>query len=389
MEFEEARIDKLIEDLKATFGSSTPDVRVICSPYRICPLGAHVDHQLGLVTGMCIDCNVLLAYVPNSDAEIRLQSKNFPGFVQFSIHDKLEGDSNNWGNYLKGAVYALAQKYSLKFGFDGIIEGNLPIGGLSSSAAVGLAYLMALEDVNGIPISAEQNIRFDQIIENEFIGLNNGILDQSTILMSEKDKLLFLDCQTEVSQLINPPEDIPEFKIVVVYSGLSQALSGTDYNQRVTECQHAARLLMQCAGMKVAQNCVLREVSNEIFERYQDKLPKNLRKRAAHFFSEFDRVEKGMDAWKAGDLSTFGSLVNQSGASSIHNSKLRKSILKSIQILAAVIQFTFVIVTPGQESYEGGYPRSRLRNENGQVSSKHTKTPFISRGKNNFRAFNR
>lgn len=319
MEFEKARIDLLIQELKRTFGRSTKNIRIICSPYRICPLGAHVDHQLGLVTGMCIDHNILLAYVLNSTGTIRLRSKNFPGLIQFSIHDELATDCNNWGKYLEGAVYALAQKYPLKFGFDGIIEGNLPIGGLSSSAAVGLAYLLALEDVNQLSISHEENIRFDQIIENEFIGLNNGILDQSTILMSQKDKLLYLDCQSEVFKIIAPPKNIPNFNIVVVYSGLSQALCSTDYNRRVSECQQAAKLLLKNAGIKLAKTCVLRDVPNDVYETYRAKLPKNLGKRARHFFSELNRVEKSLSAWKVGDFEIFGSLMNQSGKSSIEN----------------------------------------------------------------------
>ncbi|MBN1350234.1 hypothetical protein JXJ21_12540 [candidate division KSB1 bacterium] len=313
------RADVLTAEMKKAFGRGRSECRIVRSPYRICPLGAHIDHQQGIVTGMCIDHSVLLAFAPNSDSTIRMTSKNFPGTVTFSIEDELVAENKNWGNYLKGAVYALKKMYPLRFGFDGIIEGNLPIGGLSSSAAVGLAYLLALEHVNGIETTRADNIRLDQIIENEFIGLNNGILDQSAILLSEKDRLLYLDCQTGDSETIPASKQIQNFEILVVYSGLSRALTGTGYNQRVHECRQAARFLLENNGTAFAENPVLRDVPASIFENYQHKLSENLHKRARHFFTELDRVLRGREVWQQGNLVEFGALVNQSGESSIEN----------------------------------------------------------------------
>jgi hypothetical protein len=123
----------------------------------------------------CLDHSVLLAYVPNPTDEVRLYSENFDGLTHFKIHEALEKNGKHWSNYARGAVFALKKKFSLRSGIDGIIQGNLSVGGLSSSATVGLAYLFALEQVNEITVSRTENIDLDQVLENEFIGLHNGI----------------------------------------------------------------------------------------------------------------------------------------------------------------------------------------------------------------------
>jgi len=319
MNHENERIESLKQQLKSTFGHSMTSARVIRSPYRICPLGAHIDHQKGVVTGMCIDRSIILTYAPNLKGEVRLRSRNFEGITHFSLDDELTLTNKHWSNYAKGATFALQQHSRLKYGIDGIIEGNLPIGGLSSSAAVGLAYLLALEDVNDLLIPPEKNIHLDQTIENEFIGLRNGILDQSTILLSQKNKLFYLDCQTENYQLFSAGPSMPDFEIVVVYSGICQALTGTGYNLRVSECQEAAKLLSQKANTNFTEELVLREVPVDVYEKYKNELPSIPGKRARHFFSEMERVEKGINLWQKGDLVEFGALINASGQSSIEN----------------------------------------------------------------------
>ncbi|MBN2092350.1 galactokinase [candidate division KSB1 bacterium] len=332
----EARISRLKEILKNTYGHEAEAARVLCSPYRICPLGAHVDHQHGVVTGMCIDRSVLMVYAPNYRQEMQLESLNYAGKTHFSFEECCQPQEKHWGNYAKGAVFALQKNFKIETGFDGIIEGNLPVGGLSSSAAVGLAYLMALEDVNGLNVSREENIFLDQAIENEFIGLHNGILDQSTILMSHKCKLFYLDCETTKYDIIDPGSNIPEFKIIVVYSGLSAALSGTGYNRRVLECREATQMFLEKAGLEVQPDSVLKDVPEDIYEKYKHELPLNLRKRAEHVFSENRRVKQGVDLWEKGDLVQFGQLINASGLSSIENYEAGSPHLISIyEILAA------------------------------------------------------
>jgi galactokinase len=315
----ERRRQTLLQAHQTAFGSRTSDVRFAVVPYRICPLGAHVDHQLGLVTGLTIDSGIMLAFTPASGGRMRLTSLNFPGPKEFHFDSIPPASSGDWGNYARGAALALLSTYAIQMGIDGVIEGNLPAGGISSSAAAGIAYLIALEAVNGLRVPHGDNIRLDQAIENNYIGLNNGILDQSVILLGEEGRLLRLDCQSGDHESVSFPASGSPFEVTIVYSGIGRSLASTDYNQRVSECQEAARLLLQYAGNPRPEHPVLRHVSKDIFDTYAHLLPEAPRKRAQHFFDENARVPRGVDAWREGDLARFGDLVNASGESSIRN----------------------------------------------------------------------
>ena len=315
-----ARVDRLTTEAAAFAGVPPREVRVVRSPYRICPLGAHVDHQLGRVTGMAIDRCILLAFTPTDDGTVRLASRDFEGLTEFALADAAHTSREEWCRYSAGAVLALESAgVSVETGIAGVIEGELPIGGLSSSAAVSIAYLLALETVNNAAVSPEQNIRLEQYIENEHVGLNNGILDQSTILLSERDRLLVIDCADETWELVSAPEDAPDFGIVVAYSGVSAALTSTGYNQRVAECREAATRLLEIAGLCSPTEPRLRHVPPEVFEAYGGKLPDDLRRRARHYFTENARVLAGREAWVRGDIVGFGELINESGRSSVED----------------------------------------------------------------------
>lgn len=316
----EQRIQKLREELRSRYGIPVEKARVVNSPYRICPLGAHVDHQDGIVTGMALDQSVLLAFAPSGEPTVRVQSLNFPNEVRFDLHAIPSKVAKDWGNYVRGAALALRQAHKLDRGLVGVVEGDLPIGGLSSSAAVGVAYLLALELVNGLEIDVAENIHLDRFIENGYIGLNNGILDQAVILASRANGLLVIDCQQEAIQSSPCPRAHPApFRVMVVHSGVNESLTRTDYNQRVAECREAAGQLMRFAGIYPTDGVKLREVSESVFERFGKELPGKLRKRATHFFGEQKRVRDGVGAWERGDLGAFGRLINESGQSSIEN----------------------------------------------------------------------
>jgi galactokinase len=312
------RVERLTAQAAAFAGVVPDDIRVVRSPYRICPLGAHVDHQLGRVTGMAVDRSILLAFAPTDDGLVRLRSHDFTGEVEFPAPHAARVPRDGWARYVAGAVLALEDAgVPVRRGIAGIVEGELPIGGLSSSAAVSIAYLLALEAANGATVSAQRNIRLEQYVENVHIGLNNGILDQSVILLSKRDQLLFLDCLDESWELVAPPSATPGLAIVVAYSGLSAALTATGYNQRVAECQAAAQALLQRAGLAVPPNPHLRDVPDEVYAAHAPDLPETLAKRARHFFTENARVLAGRKAWAAGDLRRFGELITESGRSSI------------------------------------------------------------------------
>jgi galactokinase/galacturonokinase len=139
------------------------------------------------------------------------------------------------------------------------------------------------------------------------------------ILMSDRDHLTFLDCESFEFKKVPTPANNGHFEVLVVYSGVKQSLACTDYNQRVAECQQAARLLLGWAGLPVPEGPRLRMVPSEVYDELAFRLPAPLDRRARHFFTENRRVRAGVSAWEAGDLHRLGALINESGASSVHN----------------------------------------------------------------------
>ncbi|MGI6705870.1 MAG: galactokinase family protein [Clostridia bacterium] len=309
----------IIERFQNTY--KRDNYKVVYSPYRICPLGAHVDHQHGWVTGMALDHGIEFVFSPREDGYIRISSADFPDEEMFHIDQVPAYIPGSWGNYMRGAVLALQSRYRLRYGLDGVAHGNLPIGGLSSSAAVSSAYLLALADVNGLNISRKELIELSSYIENEYIGLNNGILDQASNLLSRDGYLLYLDTRTEEYELVKKPDNMPDFEVAVVYSGISKTLISTDYNNRVDECKAAAWFMQAATSDEISsfKEVRLRDIDEHIYEMVVAELPERFRKRARHFFEENKRVREGVKAWKEGDIKKFGQLMFQSGESSIQN----------------------------------------------------------------------
>ncbi len=311
-------IERLCDRVVTVYKVQRQDVTVVFAPYRICPLGAHIDHQLGRVTAMALDRGTLLAFAPQTSPEVRMRSLDFEGEVCVPLGNVAAKREGDWGNYLRGAVRALQQRQPLRTGLVGVTAGRVAEGGLSSSAAVGVAYLLALQHVNQLQLTPEENVSLVQQIENDYLGLRIGILDQSAILFSRQHCLTLIHCASVAHELIPQPAGLPPFQILIAFSGLRKALTGTDYNRRVGECTEAARLLLQAADRPSVQP-VLGNVTAEEYRLHGDRLSGAPARRASHFFSELRRVDLGTGAWRRGDLQEFGRLITESGASSIAN----------------------------------------------------------------------
>lgn len=301
-------------------------------PYRICPIGAHSDHQLGKITGFAIDKGIHIAYRPKQNGVIELNSLQFDKRAQFHVSSIPKEKQNDWADYLRGAALALAKRRNLEIGLCGVIEGSLPIGGLSSSAAVIIAFLSALCKVNNVTLSPIEMILTAKEAENKYVGVSCGKLDQSCEVFSKKDKLLYLDTMDDSFELIDTNPNMKPYKLMVLFSGVERTLAGSKFNMRVDECRSAAYALQAYAGMEYGkfEEANLRHVPYEVYLKYKEKLPENWAKRAEHWYTEFDRVQRGAEAWRKGDIETYGKLSFESGHSSIYNWETGSPELKTL-----------------------------------------------------------
>ncbi len=293
----------------------------IFSPYRVCPLGAHVDHQHGLVTGFAIDKGVDLYFNVREDSQVNLSSDNFEGDVHFHLDTPSQVREKHWGDYARGAKYALRKRFELTFGIDGHLHGSLPIGGLSSSAAVLIAYVMAFAKANGIKLKPFEIVQIASEAEREYIGLNNGLLDQSCIALGKKDGLLFLDCDSNEYRIVKRNPNMPDFEIGIFFSGLTRSLINSDYNLRVYECKVAAWNMLAYTGqpLKTFDKTFLRDIPRSTFDKTKIAMPDRFARRAEHFYTEYRRVRQGVTAWESGNIKLFGKLSFDSCESSMNN----------------------------------------------------------------------
>lgn len=321
-------MDNYNEEFKNIYGCDSED-KSFC-PYRVCPCGAHSDHQYGHVTGFAIDKGIHILYKVNDESKVIVTSKNFEGTETFEFEDLEKED--DWADYVRGTTKILFEEFKIKKGITAYIIGTMPIGGLSSSAAVIIAFLNAMCKANDIKLTKDQVIKLALKVEQDFIGINVGTLDQSCEMFCKKDNLLYLDTKDGSYELIPKNPNMPEYKICVLFSGVQRTLVGSAFNMRVDELKSAAYALMAYADMPYGKfkDARLRTVPYQVFIEHKDKLPINWMKRATHYYTEMDRVDKMKAAWKNGDIVEIGKLMSESGESSIYNYETGSDELKSI-----------------------------------------------------------
>ena len=302
------------------------------TPYRICPLGAHSDHQFGKITGLAIDKGIHAAFGPKENGVIEIQSLQFEKRAQWHVEATPKVKENDWADHLRGATIALYKRYPLRRGLCAVFDGELPIGGLSSSAAVILTFLSALCTMNGISLSPQEMITISKEAENKYVGVSCGKLDQSCEVYCKKDHLLYMDMKDDRYELIPQLPTMKPYKIAIFFSGIQRTLAGSKFNMRVDECRSAAYALKAYAGIPYGKfpETHLREVPYEVYLQYKDRLPENFAKRAEHWYTEFDRVQRGAEAWRKGNIEAFGQLSFESGHSSIYNYETGSPELKTL-----------------------------------------------------------
>ena len=290
------------------------------TPYRICPLGAHVDHNLGKVTGFAIDKGIHIVYDINNNGIVELESLQFSKKVQWHILNTPPKKVKDWADPLRGATIELNNRYPLRYGISAIIDGELPIGGLSSSSSLIITFINAIAFINHIKLSENELLEISEYAEKNYLGSENGKLNQMCEIHSQKNKLLYVDMTDNSYKLIDTPSNM-KYVIGVFFSGIEKGIDSEEYNKRTDELRSTAYLLKALSKEHYTRfsKTNMRDIPYDIYLKYKSKLPITYQKRAEHFYSEIDRVEKGIEYYKNGDMESFGKLVTESGESSINN----------------------------------------------------------------------
>ncbi len=308
MQKEDIRIDAVVNEFKDRFGCEP--ACVVQAPGRVEVMGGHTDYNDGFVMPTAINRNILIAASATQEDTATAYSRNFDETSTFSVIKPERSQDAPWSNYIRGVVDQLAKAGIQTPGMQMVVDGSVPLGsGLSSSAALEVATAFAVYEVTGQSLPGKETALLCQRAENQFVGVNSGIMDQFISVLGQEGKAMFLDCRSLDYQHVNYPAGT---RIVVCDSKKPRTLAGSEYNIRRAQCEEAVRILKQhIPGIKA-----LRDVSAEDLAAHESKLPEVVRKRARHIVRENDRVLQAVRALNHGDSAAFGDLLNESHASS-------------------------------------------------------------------------
>jgi galactokinase len=298
------RIEMLVNSFRKRLGGE-PDT-IMRAPGRVNLIGEHTDYNDGFVLPVAIDRDIMVASRRRDDGLVRVYSMDFDGMVEFPIDDIQYDSENKWSNYPRGVAKLLQEAgYNLS-GLEAVITGNIPLGaGLSSSAAMEVAMAMAFEAAGGLRIDPAEMALICQKAENQFVGVNCGIMDQFISRMGKKDHALLLDCRELEFELVLLIEGT---KIVVCNTGVERGLVDSEYNKRRSECERGVAILEGLLpGIKA-----LRDVEISDFHKYKAHLPEIIERRCEYVIEENNRVLESVQLLAEGDLVGFGILMNES-----------------------------------------------------------------------------
>ena len=304
-------LDEMQEVFREKFGAA--QTHAYFSPGRVNLIGEHTDYNGGHVFPCAISLGTYALVAPRTDGISRLYSMNLPeqGVVQFPMHGAVKSDAYGWANYPIGVVRVMEDAgHRAAHGFDIVLYGTLPNGaGLSSSASIEVLMAVILNDELNLGIDMVELVKFSQKAENEFVGMNCGIMDQFAIGMGKKDCAILLDCNTlsyRYSKLA-----LDGCSIVITNTNKTHSLVTSAYNERRAQCESALKALQKVKPIKA-----LGELTNAEFDAIASAIPDPVeRRRARHAVYENNRTLEAVKALEANDVKRFGELMNASHVS--------------------------------------------------------------------------
>ncbi len=299
------------------------------APGRVNLIGGHVDYSDGLVLPAAVELEVGLAFAPRDDRRVRIYSADFDETVEFDIDELTPGSEQGWPAYPAGVAWVFAQHGLSPRGLDAAVAGNIPIGGgLSSSAALEIAFAAAFRQVSEIDLPNLQMARLAQAAENHYVGVNCGIMDQVASACAEPGSAILLDCRSLDYRRVPIPAAL---RIVVIDSGVKRELRTSEYNRRRSECEEAVSRLSAFDDEIRA----LRDVTPEQLHTLIRHLPAPLDRRARHVVGEIERVRLAAAALEHGETERFGELMFASHRSSRDDYQVSIEELDALVELAA------------------------------------------------------
>jgi len=304
-------LDEMQEVFREKFGAV--QTHAYFSPGRVNLIGEHTDYNGGHVFPCAISLGTYALVAPRTDGISRLYSMNVPeqGVVQFPMHGAVKSDAYGWANYPVGVVRVMEDAgHRAAHGFDIVLYGTLPNGaGLSSSASIEVLMAVILNDELNLGIDMVELVKFSQKAENEFVGMNCGIMDQFAVGMGKKDCAILLDCNTlsyRYSKLA-----LDGCSIVITNTNKTHSLVTSAYNERRAQCESALKALQKVKPIKA-----LGELTNAEFDAIASAIPDPVeRRRARHAVYENNRTLEAVKALEANDVKRFGELMNASHVS--------------------------------------------------------------------------
>ncbi|MGB1249937.1 MAG: galactokinase [Candidatus Promineifilaceae bacterium] len=272
------------------------------APGRVNLIGEHTDYNDGFVLPMAIDRAVWIALRPRDDGKVVLHSVDLNDSGEFDLNEPLiKNEAHSWFEYVRGVAWALQKEGHQLCGWEGVMSGDVPIGsGLSSSAALQMAVSRAFASVSTLTWDNASMALMVQRVENKWMGVNTGIMDQMISASGEAGSALLIDCRSLETMLVPLP---PATKVIVLDTAVRRGLVDSKYNERRSQCEEAADHLGKSA---------LRDVSLEAFIKTAPELAPLTRKRARHVVTEDARTLQAVEAMRAGDAVTLGLLMNAS-----------------------------------------------------------------------------
>lgn len=304
--------DIILKKFGEVYGT-TEGARAFFAPGRVNLIGEHTDYNGGHVFPCALTIGTYAVARKRNDRKLRFFSMNFEhlGIIESSLDELKPMKEAGWTNYPKGVMWAFGERgMHLDCGLDILLNGNIPNGsGLSSSASVEVVTGFILKSLYGFDVSNQDLALIGQFSENNFNGVNCGIMDQFAIAMGKKDNAIFLD--TATLEYEYAPVKLQGAKIVISCSNKKRGLGSSKYNERRSECEMALSEIQSGMGIET-----LGDLTEEQFESVKMAIKdEDRRKRAKHAVYENQRTIKAVEALKANDIALFGKLMNESHVS--------------------------------------------------------------------------